>query len=301
MIIQTEEYQKIHGEYHEFITAQNYATGNGLMYQACVKEYLCWMESNGICNVINIQSKDTIAYIEYLQKRSNRRGGILSNATIIHNLFALKLLFDYLLDTNRIERALMLPKYNRAKGNEREVLTVDEIKMLYDACETKRDSCLLSIAYGCGLRRTEIQDLNVSDIQLSTGMLIVREGKGKKRRDIPMCDAVIRDIKSYLLHERESYMKRDQPRTEEAFFLNSFGKRLAGNYMNTRLQFLVEKTNNDALTEKEITLHCLRHSISTHLIDSGASMEFVRTFLGHSEIDTVHIYSRRRKRKNIYS
>ena len=115
-----------------------------------------------------------------------------------------------------------------------------------------------------------------------------------------MSDSVIRDLKDYIFHERHVYELKKQKKKTNAFFLNAWGQRMAGDYLNKRLKILTEKTRNSKLMSKEISLHSLRHSIATHLLDGGASIEFVRTFLGHREIDTVHIYARRRKRKNIY-
>ena len=76
---------------------------------------------------------------------------------------------------------------------------------------------------------------------------------------------------------------------------------MQGDHINERLKELIANTNNADMTSKEITLHCLRHSIATHLLDNGASIEFVRDYLGHAEIDTVHVYARRRKIKQMLS
>jgi site-specific recombinase XerD len=113
-----------------------------------------------------------------------------------------------------------------------------------------------------------------------------------------MSDSIIRDIRDYIINERHEYEKKG--RVESALFLNEYGSRVSGDYHNKRIKILVAKTENELLIGKEITLHCLRHSIATHLLDGGASFEFVRAFLGHSEFDTVHIYSRRRKNKMIF-
>ena len=64
---------------------------------------------------------------------------------------------------------------------------------------------------------------------------------------------------------------------------------------------IVKRTNDDALISKNITLHCLRHSIATHLLENGAGAEFVKSFLGHTEIDTVQLYAKRRKQNYKFS
>jgi site-specific recombinase XerD len=181
MNIQSAEFKTLYAEFDSLMGAKGYATGKGTMYQSAVREFLLWMENKGIDSIKSFEPTNTIEYVEHLQTRPNRKmDGLLAASTFNHHLFGLRLFFDYLFDTNRIEKAMRLPKYNRAKGKQRSVLTREEVELLYSACETKRDRCLLSVAYGCGLRRTEIQELDIADLQFSTGMLIVREGKGKR-------------------------------------------------------------------------------------------------------------------------
>jgi site-specific recombinase XerD len=193
-----------------------------------------------------------------------------------------------------------LPKFNFAEHKQREIATSEEIKELYAACQTKRDKALLSVAYGCGLRRSELVRLNVADINLHKGVLTVVKGKNGKSRIIPLSDKVIADIKEYLIYERHNYLNmgiRSQD-SELAFLINNVGTRKQGLAMNIRLKGLIKRTKNKDLMQKGLTLHCLRHSIATHLIDKGMNIMFVQKFLGHSLIDTAHLYSKRRKQKS---
>ena len=99
-----------------------------------------------------------------------------------------------------------------------------------------------------------------------------------------------------MIHERPQVLHYGK-QNETAFFLGNKGTRMKGEYLGEMLHEIINRTNNRKLISKEITLHCLRHSIAVHLIDQGAGIEFVRDFLGHSQIDTAHIYARRRKSK----
>jgi site-specific recombinase XerD len=112
-----------------------------------------------------------------------------------------------------------------------------------------------------------------------------------------MSDSVLRDVQKYLFKERDKKINPNQ--TITAFFVSNFGKRMTGSQFYTKLRSIINKTNNAEIKSKKITLHTLRHSISSHLINNGASIEYVKNFLGHSDIDTSHIYARRRKMKNI--
>jgi len=297
--LQTASYQLLLSEYDAMIKAYGYRqTGNG--YQANVREFLCYMENNGIHNLKKVQPLNMIAYYEYLSTRPNLKSeGVLSSSSISNHLFSIDLLFDYMLDKGLIDKKIVMPKQARYEGKQRNILTIDEIRNLYAVCENKRDRAILNIAYGCGARRSEIKTLNIIDVQLTSGILIVRAGKNDKRREIPLSKNIIAELKDYLINERHIYFADNEKERTEAFLVNNKGKRMQGDHINERLKELIAKTNNVDMTSKEITLHCLRHSIATHLLDNGANIEFVRDYLGHAEIDTVNVYARRRKMKQI--
>lgn len=118
-------------------------------------------------------------------------------------------------------------------------------------------------------------------------MLYVREGKGKKRRVVPINEKVLQDFKNYL------YKERFAQQGEIAFITNQNGIRTSGNYYNKTIKTLIEKAD----IRKEISLHSLRHSIATHLLENGLSIEYVRDFLGHKHLETTQIYTRINKRQ----
>jgi len=292
--IQTPHYVNLYKEFDTLIKAKNYAGEN--TYQYCIRDFMLWLESQDILRIKKVESSDVIRYYEYLLERPNkRRTGTLSASYVNQNLFSLRMFFDYLLETDQIKSAVVLPKYYRKEGKSRNIITQQEATLLFDSCVNSKEKALLSLAYGCGLRRTEIQKLNVNDINLASGILVVKQGKGRKRREIPVSDSVIRYLKNYLIHERTKLLQ-GKTQTELAFILGANGNRMQGEYLNLMLQDIILRTENRKLIKKELTLHCLRHSIAAHLIDNGASIEFVRDFLGHSRIDTAHLYARRRKR-----
>ncbi len=289
--------------YHEFkrmVQAKGYAAANNIA--SCLREFLFFIETKGIDNIKEVKATDIFAYHEYLCERPNqRRGGGLSDATIKRHQFSLRLFFDYLLDTAQISGSpARLPKFCIAVYNERNIVTIEEIKQIYATTETMFDKALLGLAYGCGLRRSEIAKLNTSDIDFHKGMLTVRSGKLGKTRTVPMSDNVLRDLKSYLIYERSEKIKNSTSIISPAFLINiNTGYRAYAKSLNDQIKRLVLKTKNPELIKKNITLHCLRHSIATHLLDNGASIEFVQKFLGHEMLDTTHIYSKKRKQKQI--
>jgi integrase/recombinase XerD len=294
----TQCYQNLHSDFDAYIKTIGYSRGQDSMYASCIREFLFFLESRIVFDLKEVRATEIIAYHEYLLERPNqRRGGGLSDSMIKTHLYSVRLFFDYLLDTGEIESSpARLPKFVLKKQKERNILSVEEITLLYKMCETKQDRALISLAYGCGLRRSELRKLDTSDVNYQQGIVIVRDSKNHKSRVVPMSNGVLKDIKEYFLYERMKYFKEGMA-TERALFINNRGIRSTGASMNDRLKQLIQKTQSPELICKEITLHCLRHSIATHLLDNGATIEFVQQFLGHSQIDTAHLYAKRRKQR----
>ncbi len=168
-------------------------------------------------------------------------------------------------------------KFKSAKQNVREPLTIAEIKLLFEAATTLKERALLHIFYSCGLRRSEGEALNIQDIHFKLQLLFVREGKGAKRRVVPITERVSKSLEDYYLHERCASTAKNV-KDIEAFILNKRGYRMKGDGYNKMLKELIEKTHNAELINHNCTLHHLRHSIATHLLQSGMSMEYVRYF-----------------------
>lgn len=295
--IHSPAYKLLLGGYDKMITAIGYKQ-KGKTHQNAILEFLFYLEHKGMLKIKKVEAVDMIEYYEYLTTRPNlRTEGVLSTSSISHHLFAINLFSEYLLEQKIIKKNILMPKLTKGDGKKRNILSTEEIHILYSTCETKRDRAILSIAYGCGARRSEIENLRVPDVQLNLGILIIRNGKNDKRREIPLSNGIISDLKDYLINERHIYFRNQKYARTEAFLVNNRGEKMVGDHINERLKELITKTNDQEIISKEITLHCLRHSIATHLLDNGASIEFVRDFLGHSEIDTTHVYARRRKVK----
>lgn len=282
-------------EFEMFTRTMGYNRGKNCQYPDCVNEFLFFIETRNIRNIRDVNASEIIAYQIYLSERPNQiRGGGLSDSYIKIHILSLRLFFDYLLDTNQIEYSpAHLPKFSLKRYKERNILTTEEMQQLYNTCESRQDRAIISLAYGCGMRRSELQNLNINDVSLSNGIIVIRDSKNHKNRTIPMSDGVLKDIKEYLVYERMNQSEKSM--YTHSFFLNCKGQRKSGMDMNTRLKQLIIKTQNPIMVSKEITLHCLRHSIATHLLDNGATIEFVKQFLGHSNIDTAMLYSKRRK------
>ncbi len=266
-------------------------------YTSPVKEFLIWTESSGIIRVNDLSSELLNKYYQHLISRPNKRNaGSLSQSSIYGHFHALNLFFELLLLNGSLKQSFVLPSFNKADKKQREILSPAEIIEIRDNCINPFERNLINIGYGCGLRRSEMVNLNVQDVLFAKGYLIVKEGKNGKRREVPMTDAMITEAKDYIFNFRPLLLGRSD-NVMAAFFINGFGQRSNGNALNAALKKIIRRTGNSSIINKNISLHSLRHSIATHLQEAGAGLEFIRDFLGHSEIDTSLIYLVRRKKR----
>jgi integrase/recombinase XerD len=255
-----------------------------------VNDFFFYLKSNEVTKLEAIQTETLTQYHKHLQTRKNKRfNGGLSNNYITSNINALKRFSKYLQETGKgnIEIDLEL---ETEKANTKTILKQTEIKALYKACGNDilgiRDRAILSVYYGCGLRRSEGLALNINDVLLKEKRLYVRKGKNYKERYVPMTETVKEDLENYIYVAREKIrsFKNTKP---EALFLSMQVKRLCGNALLKRVHKLAE----NAGIQKEIGLHTLRHSIATHLLQSGMELEEVSRFLGHVSLESTQIYT----------
>lgn len=282
-VILTESFEK-------WLKTLDYAPSTVYASVRYANDFFFYLKSIEITNLEAIQPTAINGYYKHLQTRTNKRqSGSLSNNYITSNINAIKRFSRYLQETEKpfFEVAI---KTQPEKETSKTILTQSEIKALYKACDNSilgiRDRAVLSVYYGCGLRRSEGISLNVSDILLKEKRIYVREGKGYKERYVPMTEAVREDLENYIYVAREK-IQSFKTTKNEALFLSMQVKRMCGNALIERVHKLAQNTN----LQKQTGLHILRHSIATHLLQSGMTLEEVSQFLGHSSLESTQIYT----------
>jgi integrase/recombinase XerD len=225
-------------------------------------------------------------YHRYLQAKPSRiTKKVLSGSHIYSQLLAIKLYFDYLERTRIIKRNPYTLRIKQATKKERIIFTQEEIKILYKNTQNLEEKIILHLCYGCGLRRNEVELLNLKDVNFEQKLLFIRKGKGKKRRVIPLTEAIVKDLNEYCIYT-EIYRKE----TQESFLINSLGNPIKGSTIYKTFKKVLQRTQS--LKPENYCLHSLRHSIATHLLENEMSIEMVRDFLGHNQLGTTQIYTR---------
>ena len=263
-----------------------YSEGTQNMLPACVREFL---EQQQITRIDDIEPRQVSDFYAWLQTRPlKKRSGALSEMMIHHYVYALKVFFTWLEITEQTGyNPISGMKFKRPTQNGRHPLSRQEVEQLFTVAAGLRERGLLHLFYSCGLRRSEGEALNSTDVRYKEQLLYVRAGKGAKRRVVPMPAAVAKELEAYWLQERCGYSAK-KVKDQEAFMLNRVGGRMSGAGYNDLFKVLADRAG----LSPDITLHHLRHSIATHLLQSGMSLEYVRDFLGHYHLETTQLYAR---------
>jgi len=287
LTLQNPIYRKLEAGFREWLALLGYAESTVYNLPRQTREFLHYLEQEGMTDITSIHTHHVHSFFLQLKKRKNRRRkGRLSSAHLNKYLQALRLLSKYTRQTNQGHFTVSLPNVKGIKPVPA-VLTTDEVQKLFAACGPThyglRDKAMLSVLYGCGLRRSETVNLETEDVLVTSGLLYVRAGKNYTERYVPMNESIIQHLQNYLKHGRPMLVKRSNP----ALLLNYRGYRLGGQSLIHRLQYL----KNKAGIRKTIGLHTLRHSIATHLLASGMALENIARFLGHKSLESTQIYT----------
>ena len=185
--------------------------------------------------------------------------------------------------------ALHLEIPRQPKNLSRRILTYKQVQSVLDQPDIRtkigiRDKAILELLYASGIRRTELLNLNVDEIDLSRELIYVRQGKGGKDRIIPLGKSASECIKKYLNDARRLWLKDQQNRS---LFIS-----IRGNALNSsNLNMSVKKYINQAGIDKPGSCHLIRHSMATHMLEKGCDVRYVQEMLGHSHISSTQAYT----------
>ena len=264
-----------------------------------ITEFLAFLERRQVTRLKDYKDNHVNQYLEYLQHRPNciTHGG-LSTGYINKHITALRLFSKYL---NQSGKAAIILKPGLFKTTGMATfLNKNEIKALYQAAGdpnnlyNQRDMAMLGVFYGCGLRASEGAALNLGDILFEKSLVYVRKGKNYRERYVPLNKQVKNDLKTYITGQRNDLLNAcpaGGDRSTKALLLGRRGTRWSVHGMYNRLQLLKSQSNDEGLKQKTFGLHILRHSIATHLLQSGMKLEYISRFLGHKSLETTQKYT----------
>jgi integrase/recombinase XerD len=218
---------------------------------------------------------------EYIIK--NKRSASYQNQVVN----AVKLYFSTITKKNLEIAQIHRPRRSQKNPN---VLSKEEIKKLLDMERNIKHKSMLSLAYACGLRCGEVLNLTLKDVDSRRMLLYIRDAKGGKDRVVPISEKLITLLRNYYMaYKPLKYLFE--------------GIKKGSKYDERSFQLVLKKTLKTANINKPATLHWLRHSYATHLLDAGTDLRYIQELLGHKSSRTTEIYTHvsNRDLKNIIS
>lgn len=181
------------------------------------------------------------------------------------------------------------------------VLSVEEVMMLLNSLNddtpyNARNRAMIEVMYGTGLRVSELVNLKLNELHL-TSKMISTTGKGSKERIVPINDYAAKVLRDYIVKYRPELVKNGKD--NNYIFLNNQGQPLS----RQSFFLILKRLSKDAGIEKEISPHTLRHSFATHLLEAGTDLRYIQEMLGHEDISTTQIYTHlsKQKIKSVYN
>ena len=249
-------------------------------YRADLQEFLLFFKKRNQNDLRYFTSANIRSFLAALQTQHQP-----ARNTVLRKIASLRSFASFLLEQGQLERnpfkLLPAPKRERILPK---FLSVEETERLLDtAAHSKhfaaRDKALFELMYSSGLRRSEVTGLRVKDIDFFNGIVKVF-GKGSKERLVPVTDAALDALKTYLAC-------RKNPQPDDALFLNKNGKPLSGD----GLAYIFKNTAIASHLARKVTPHSLRHSFATHLLNNGCDLRSLQEMLGHKSLAATQVYT----------
>jgi len=281
-------------EYLDDCARRGFAATTLYSYRKALEKFFNWVGRHypGIRHISEINRSIVTEYQMHLYKSSSRWGKPLSAETQHRWLGVVLWFFRWMVAEQKLlldpTSAIRLPR--RPQRITRNYLSLKEVQKLLripDVCTDGglRDRAILEILYCCGLRNSELRKLAVSDLNLSDGWLVVREGKGNKDRVVPLGKAAVYFLMLYLEKVRSRWIRN---RKTDIVFLNRLGRPLSYDLLIA----MVKKTARLAGIKRTITPHGLRHTCATLMLRGHADIRHIQELLGHASLSSTQIYTR---------
>ena len=242
-----------------------------------------------------VTANDLTSFLERLRAGRSPASKPFSPSSVARLVVSLRGLYRFLVREGRVDNdptaGLGVPKLPRSLPK---AIPLEDVERLIDLPDTsplgRRDKALIEVLYGTGLRISELAALDVDDIDVEEGTLLVRAGKGNKSRVIPVGRAARKAVADYLTVTRAELVKKGAkrpPQDRSALFLNARGGRLS---RQGCWKILKGYARTGGL-EGKVSPHTLRHSFATHMLDAGADIRAVQELLGHASLATTQVYT----------
>lgn len=243
-------------------------------------------------DVGEVSSKDVTDYLGRLRDGRPPAPAPYSPASVARMLVAVRSFFRFLVREGYVDSdptaKVGTPKKPRSLPK---AIALEEVERLIESPPNtllgRRDRAILEALYGAGLRISELVGLDVDDVDLDEGSILVRSGKGSKARRVPVGKAARAALGDYLTASRPELLRKAKKPAAGALLLNARGGRLS----RQGCWKILKEHARDAGLDDKVSPHTLRHSFATHMLDAGADIRVVQELLGHASLATTQVYT----------
>ncbi len=188
---------------------------------------------------------------------------------------AIKLFFSTVENKKMQPELIHRPKRAKHLPN---VLSKQEVKQILGALSNVKHKAMLGLIYSCGLRRSELLNLKLNNIDSKRNLLIIKQSKGRRDRLVPLSEKTLELLRSYYdAYKPKEWLFEGQDKTNK--------------YDESSLASVLKQALEKCRISKPVTLHWLRHSYATHLLENGTDLRYIQEILGHSRSTTTEIYT----------
>ena len=273
--------------FHDFLTMlrveRNVSTHTIDAYKRDINQYLMYLDDIDIKNLSDVKSTHIRDYIRVLSD------GGMAPASISRIISSIRTYYRFLSSENLLdENPVLLINNPKLPKKLPDVLSEKEISLIINAIQEssqfyQRDKAIIELLYSCGIRVTELCNLEMSNLFIDEDLIRVM-GKGNKERLLPLGIRSKKYLDDYIKDSRNSHIKKSG---SSFVFVSRNGNQLTRAMIN----IILNKWTQVSGLKKSVSPHKLRHSFSTHLLEGGADLRFVQALLGHSDISTTQIYT----------
>lgn len=252
--------------FQEQLVLKGYSRNTLRTYAVEFAQLLCLLHSHAVNDLTPERLR---SYFLYCQKTLK-----LSEYEIHSRINATKFYFEQVLHRPKMFFDIPRPKKQQTLPK---MLNKREIRKIIEVTQNAKHSLLLKLCYGMGLRVSEVVALKLTDIDSTTMLVRIEQGKGKKDRMAVLPCSILEEMRSYYLEYRPK--------------VYLFEGQNGGQYSIRSAQAVFKTAMKNAGIQKQIGIHGLRHSYATHLLETGTDIRFIKELLGHNSIKTTQIYT----------
>jgi integrase/recombinase XerD len=278
-------------EFLEWLRVRHYSERTIHTRRVNLGYFILWCEERGLFQPEEVTKPILERYQQWLAHKLKADGRHLEARTQYTRIVPIKMLFRWLCRQNYIlfnpASELEMPRFNYRLP--RAVLSVREAEIVLGQPDLNhplglRDRAVLETFYSTGIRRLELIGLTTFDVDQERGTLIIREGKGKKDRIIPIGKRALFWIERYVSEVRPSLVRNPN---EQALFLTHWGQPI----MPSNLSSLMCRYVQAAQIGKKGACHIFRHTMATLMLENGADIRFIQAMLGHADLSSTEVYT----------